>query len=61
MTIRAVIRERRATVRIRRDNSTYQNTPQQRQSSGGQQQTMQAPPDSDPSGQFEAVDEDVPF
>ncbi|MGN1383653.1 MAG: single-stranded DNA-binding protein, partial [Eubacterium sp.] len=43
-------------------NSTYQNPPQQRQASGGQQQTMQAPPsDSDPSGQFEAVDEDVPF
>jgi single-strand DNA-binding protein len=42
-------------------NSTYQNPPQQRQVAGGQQQTMQTPPDSDPSGQFEAVDEDVPF
>lgn len=43
-------------------NSTYQNPPQQRQTSGGQQQTMQAPQSSsDPSGQFEAVDEDVPF
>lgn len=43
-------------------NSTYQNPPQQRQTSGGQQQTMQAPQSSsDPSGQFEAVDEDVSF
>ena len=43
-------------------NSTYQSQPQNTQQSGPQQTAMQASsPDPDPSGQFEALEEDVPF